>query len=39
LETGKGEFARAIALGVLLLFLTFLVNLSLTWIQQRGAKR
>ena len=39
LETGKGEFARAIALGVLLLFLTFLVNLALTWIQQRGAKR
>ena len=39
LETGKGEFARAMALGVLLLFLTFLVNLALTWIQQRGAKR
>jgi tungstate transport system permease protein len=39
LETGKGEFDRAIALGILLLLLTFLVNLALTWIQQRGAKR
>ncbi len=39
LETGKGEFERSIALGILLLFLTFLVNLALTWIQQRGAKR
>jgi ABC-type tungstate transport system substrate-binding protein len=39
LETGKGEFARAIALGVLLLLLTFLVNLALTWIQQRGGRR
>jgi tungstate transport system permease protein len=39
LETGKGEFAPAIALGVLLLLLAYLVNLALTWIQQRGAKR
>jgi len=39
LETGKGEFARAIALGVLLLALSYLVNLTLTWIQQRGARR
>ncbi len=39
LETGKGDFARAIALGVLLLALTYLVNLTLTWIQQRGARR
>jgi tungstate transport system permease protein len=37
LETGKGEFARAIALSLLLLFLAFLVNLALTWIQQRKA--
>jgi tungstate transport system permease protein len=39
LETGKGEFAPAIALGVLLLLLAYLVNLALTWIQQRGAKK
>lgn len=39
LETGKGEFARAIALGVLLFMITFLVNLALTWIQQRGGRR
>lgn len=36
LETGMGEFATAIALSVLLLALAFLVNLALTWIQQRG---
>ncbi len=35
LETGMGEFATAIALSVLLLLLAFLVNLALTWIQQR----
>lgn len=35
LETGMGEFATAIALSVLLLALAFLVNLALTWIQQR----
>lgn len=39
LETSRGEFARAIALGVLLLFLTFLVNLALTIIQQRGGRK
>jgi tungstate transport system permease protein len=38
LETGKGEFALAIALGLILLLLAYLVNLALTWIQQRGAK-
>jgi tungstate transport system permease protein len=36
LETGMGEFATAIALSVLLLALAFLVNLALTWIQQRN---
>jgi tungstate transport system permease protein len=36
LETGMGEFATAIALSVLLLVLAFLVNLALTWIQQRN---
>jgi tungstate transport system permease protein len=35
LETGKGEFARAIALSLILLLLAFTVNLGLTWIQQR----
>ncbi len=39
LETSKGEFDVAIRLGVLLLVITFLVNLALTWIQQRGAKQ
>jgi tungstate transport system permease protein len=36
LETGKGNFEVAIALGVILLVLTFVVNYLLTWIQQRG---
>lgn len=35
LETSKGEFALAIALGFLLLLLAYLVNLALTSIQQR----
>lgn len=39
LETGKGNFDIAIALGLLLLTITFLVNWALTWIQQQGAKR
>ncbi|MEK7372783.1 MAG: ABC transporter permease, partial [candidate division NC10 bacterium] len=37
LETSKGNFDIAIALSVILLLLTFLVNWALTWIQQRGA--
>jgi tungstate transport system permease protein len=36
LETGKGNFEVAIALSIILLTLTFLVNWALTWIQQRG---
>jgi tungstate transport system permease protein len=39
LETNKGDFPSAIALGILLLAITFLINYALTWIQQRGAKR
>lgn len=39
LETGKGEFERAMALGVLLLAITFLINAALTTIQQRGARQ
>jgi tungstate transport system permease protein len=39
LETSRGEFARAIALSILLLALAYMVNLTLTWIQQRGARQ
>jgi tungstate transport system permease protein len=39
LEVGRGEFARAVALGVVLLALAFLVNGVLTWAQQRGPRR
>ena len=34
LETGKGNFDVAIALSLILLVITFLVNWALTWIQQ-----
>ena len=37
LETGKGNFDVAIALSLLLLLITFLVNWALTWVQQRRA--
>jgi tungstate transport system permease protein len=39
LETGKGQFATAIALGLILLLLAYLVNLFLTSVQQRGASQ
>lgn len=39
LETNKGDFPSALALGILLLAITFMINYALTWIQQRGAKR
>ncbi len=39
LQTNMGEFNTAIALAVLLLIITFLVNWALTWIQQRGVKK
>ena len=39
LETAKGEFERALALSALLLILTYLINLALTWIQQKSSKR
>lgn len=39
LETSKGEFESALALSALLLILTYLINLALTWIQQRNAKK
>jgi tungstate transport system permease protein len=35
LESGKGNFDVAIALSLILLAITFLVNWALTWIQQR----
>jgi tungstate transport system permease protein len=36
LETSKGNFDVALALGLILLALVYAVNLTLTWIQQRG---
>lgn len=39
LEVSRGEFAHAVALGVVLLALAFLVNGVLTWAQQRGSRR
>ncbi|MEJ5203183.1 MAG: ABC transporter permease [Anaerolineales bacterium] len=38
LETGKGEFHTALELGLLLLVITYLINLCLTWIQHQGKK-
>ena len=37
LETSKGDFDLALALGLILLVLVFAVNLVLTAIQQRGS--
>lgn len=39
LETAKGNFDVAIALSVILLGITFLINWALTVVQQRGAPR
>lgn len=39
LETSKGEFEKALALSALLLLLTYLINLALTLIQQKGQRR
>ena len=39
LETSKGEFEIALALSSLLLVLTYLINLALTGIQQKSARR
>ena len=36
LDTAKGEFALAIALGLVLIFVAFLVNLGLNLLQGRG---
>jgi tungstate transport system permease protein len=39
MENSKGEFSVAIALGVILMALVYLVNLSLTMVQQRSKLR
>lgn len=39
METGKGNFDIAIALGIILLLLAFMVNLFLTHVQQRQQQR
>jgi tungstate transport system permease protein len=36
LEASKGNFASAIALGILLLLLAYAINFVLTRVQQRG---
>ena len=36
LETSRGNFDLALALGLILLALVYAVNLALTWVQQRG---
>jgi tungstate transport system permease protein len=39
METSRGNFDTAIALGIILLVLTFAVNIALTYIQQRERPR
>jgi len=39
LENSKGEFAVAIALSAILLLLAYLINLLLTWVQQKDAQK
>jgi len=39
LETRMGRFEMALALGILLLAMSFTVNAILTSVQQRGARR
>jgi tungstate transport system permease protein len=38
LETNRGQFATALALGFILLLIAYLVNYGLTWFQQKGSK-
>jgi tungstate transport system permease protein len=35
LETGKGEFAMGVALGIVLLLLAFIVNWALVYLRRR----
>ena len=39
LATNQGDFSGAIALSLILLLLAYAVNLALTWMQQRSARR
>jgi tungstate transport system permease protein len=39
LETRRGQFALAIALGIILLLLSLLANVTLYRLQQRGTAR
>ena len=39
LDVSRGDFGQAVALGIVLLALAFLVNGVLTWAQQRGPRR
>ena len=39
METGRGQFVPAIALGIILLLMAFLVNMVLTWVQQRSSQQ
>jgi tungstate transport system permease protein len=39
LENSKGEFAIALALSIILLFITYIINYVLTTIQQRNAPK
>jgi tungstate transport system permease protein len=39
METSKGEFEQALALSTLLLVITYLINLALTLIQQKGRRQ
>ncbi|MBE0426145.1 MAG: ABC transporter permease [Nitrospirae bacterium] len=39
LETDKGNFELAIALGIILLTLSFIINIALYYIQKRGSRR
>ncbi len=39
LETSKGEFGKALGLSALLLIITYLINLALTLIQQKGKNK
>jgi tungstate transport system permease protein len=39
METSRGNFDTAMALGIILLILTYAINLVLTWVQQRERPR
>ncbi len=39
MENSKGDFGMAIALGIILMILVYLVNMALTMVQQRSKAR